>query len=336
MKMNLIDTASFSANLRSKAINRDSEKLLIARLKDSRQENDLSEPVNCGGVGRIRHFKRGTSHGWPSNPLPIDPAAKKLGLPRQEVVRAQVFQNAACNWRCWYCYVPFDLLKADEKRGIWLTSDEMLTLYTSEPSPPLIIDLSGGQPDLTPEWVPWMMKALDNRGLSGTTYLWSDDNLSTDYFWSKLTTPEIDRVLNYKNYGKVGCFKGFDASSFSFNTRAAPELFDNQFNLFERIIRTGLDIYGYATFTSNDEKNIDTKMHDFVDRLQSISRLLPLRLIPLQVSSFGAIVSEGRIGAEQLRSMAIQGEAIQRWNSELEKRFTIAERKLPIYEVAIR
>jgi uncharacterized Fe-S cluster-containing radical SAM superfamily protein len=333
---NIIDTARFSAQMRNKAIKRDSKQLLVAKLGGTSQEDDLTEPVNCGGVGRIRHFRRATAPGWPENPLPIDPAAHKLGLPNVEVARAQVFQNAACNWRCWYCYVPFGLLKGDEQTGLWTTADELINRYADSQNPPEIIDLSGGQPDLTPEWIPWTMDALERGGLSSRTFLWSDDNLSTDYFWTMLSTAEIDRVAAYRNYGKVGCFKGFDASSFSFNTRADPKLFDAQFSIFERIVRTGIDVYGYATFTSADGSNVGSQMIEFVDRLQSISRLLPLRVVPLKVATFRPVETENRAGPIHQKSMEIQEEAIQHWNAELEKRFTIAERGLPIYDVAIR
>jgi hypothetical protein len=171
-----IDTAAFSAKLRAKSIDIQRQKLLVTNYHGSKQEKDLSEPANCKGFGRIRHFRRSTTNGWPENPLPIDPAAAKLGLPRENVLFAQVFQNAACNWRCWYCYVPFDLLGANEKRAAWLSCGELLDLLETEANPPRVIDLSGGQPDLTPEWVPWMMKELQNRNLAESTYLWSDDN----------------------------------------------------------------------------------------------------------------------------------------------------------------
>ena len=36
------------------------------------------------------------------------------------MIEAQAFQNAACNWRCWYCYVPFELLAAKEEHADWL------------------------------------------------------------------------------------------------------------------------------------------------------------------------------------------------------------------------
>ena len=62
-----------------------------------------------------------------------------------------------------------------------------------------MIDLTGGQPDLTPEWVPWMIQEIRARGLEDTVYLWSDDNLSTDYFWRYLSTNDIDLVRNAKH-----------------------------------------------------------------------------------------------------------------------------------------
>ena len=47
-----------------------------------------------------------------------------------------------------------------------MSSTELITLYLDEPWRPNVIDLSGGRdPDLTPEWVPWMMQELVNRDL---------------------------------------------------------------------------------------------------------------------------------------------------------------------------
>ena len=78
---------------------------------------------------------------------------------------AQVFQNAACAWRCWYCFVPYNLLSADPDRGEWLTADDLVQLYRNDAERPLVIDLTGGSPDLVPEWIPWMMRALADAGL---------------------------------------------------------------------------------------------------------------------------------------------------------------------------
>jgi hypothetical protein len=106
----LIDTDTVSEHYRGRAVDLHTKRLLITNFRGTAQEPDLSEPPNCDGFGRVRHFRRATSAGWPANPLPIDPACKALGLPATEQLRAQVFQNAVCNWRCWYCFVPFNLL----------------------------------------------------------------------------------------------------------------------------------------------------------------------------------------------------------------------------------
>ena len=142
-----IDTPSFAATMREKIIRPSSREILIARLAGSDQEQDLTLPSNCKGLGRIRHFFRSTAPGWPENSLPIDPASKALGFPRSDILRAQVFQNAACAWRCWFCYVPFNLLSGDASRGEWVTPDTLVELYSEEENRPAVINLSGGSPD---------------------------------------------------------------------------------------------------------------------------------------------------------------------------------------------
>ena len=99
--MSAIDTDALSEKYRAASIQLGERKLLIADLRGTEQEQDLSTPPNCGGFGRVRHFRRGQTEAWPENPLPIDPAAAALKRGRGEELCAQVFQNAACNWRCW-------------------------------------------------------------------------------------------------------------------------------------------------------------------------------------------------------------------------------------------
>ena len=274
----LISTDEFSAHLRRKGIDVDNRRILISNLLGTDQERDLSEPANCQGFGRIRHFSRLSKSGWPLNPLPLDPAIKRLGIDHSDKLRAQVFQNAVCNWRCWYCYVPFDLLSANRKHSDWLTPSQMLDLYLDQPDPPRIIDLSGGQPDLIPEWVPWMVDELNARGLNDNIYLWSDDNLSNDYFWQFLGDSDREKLISHRNYGRVCCFKGFNSESFSFNTCAEPDLFDRQFELMRRLLGTGIDLYGYITLTTPSAHHIADDVRRFFDRVQSLHERLPLAL----------------------------------------------------------
>lgn len=332
MANNLIDTDSYSEKLRARSVRGD--KFLISRVGGSRQEPDLSEPVACNGLARIRHFHRNTAQGWPTNPLPIDPCVRKLNLAPTDSIRALVYQNAACNWRCWYCYVPFELLAADESRSAWLSADEMVDLYLAGDDQPPLIDLSGGQPDLVPEWTLAMMRSLVSRGVEQNVYLWSDDNLSNDYFWRFLSRSDHEEIAGYRNYGRVCCFKGFDACSFSFNTKAAPDLFDRQFDLFGRLLAVGIDLYAYVTLTSDGSRDIARGVQLFVDRLQSLSKNLPLRTIPLEIREFSP-VRDRDLASPFAELQKHQSSAIDAWNRELERRFSSVARSQNIVDVAL-
>ena len=329
----LINTEDWSSHWRTAGIDLDARRVLVTNFLDTEQEGDLSESPNCKGLGRIRHFKRATSPGWPPNPLPMEPASKALGTPAVDDIRAQVFQNAVCNWRCWYCFVPFKLLSANHKHAEWLTASELVDLYLEQTERPTVIDLTGGQPDLTPEWVPWMIQEIRARGLEDTVYLWSDDNLSTDYFWRYLSTNDVDLVRNAKNYGRVCCFKGFDEASFSFNTLADEALFQRQFDLFRRFVDIGIDLYAYVTLTSPTSDRIADRIGRFVDRLQTVHENLPLRTVPLEIQVFAPVHS--RVKQEQREALKVQQMAVEAWCKELEDRYTLDERTSPITAVLL-
>lgn len=321
---NVIDTDKFSDRLRRRGIRLQDKSILLTRFTGSKQEQDLTVPANCQGFGRIHHFSRRQTYPWPDNPLPLDPAAKYLKLGDLERLEAQVFQNAVCSWRCWYCYVDVDLLSANPRFAEFKTAEELLNLYGAETIRPQVIDLSGGQPDLVPEWSLWIVDALRKRGILDSMYIWSDDNLSNDYLWRYLRPEEVTRLASRPNYGRVGCFKGFDERSFSFNTKAGPELFAQQFALMRRLVGAGFDIYGYATFTSDDSSQMRAKMSRFVDLLQErVHPLFPLRTVPLRILPFTP--TNDRIGTEQSRAFGTQEEAVAMWSEELRKRFSPLE-----------
>jgi hypothetical protein len=115
--LKIIDTEAWSDRYRKAAIDVAGRRLLVTNYVGTDQEKDLSEPASCQGFGRIRHFRRGGGENWPLNPLPIDPARRALSLDDVATIRAQVFQNAVCNWRCWYCFVPFNLLNANKRHN---------------------------------------------------------------------------------------------------------------------------------------------------------------------------------------------------------------------------
>ena len=331
----MIGTEQYSRDLRDRSVDRNEQRLLVARLAGSEQEPDLSEPVNCGGLGRIRHFGRPTAPPWPANTLPAAPARSRLAsLHGAGELRAQVFQNSACNWRCWYCYVPFALLGAHQGQSEWRTAGELVDAWQAEPDAPLVLDLSGGQPDLVPEWVPWTMRALADRGLDARTYLWSDDNLSTDYFWRYLSDDDIALVGSYRNYGRAVCFKGIDEDSFELNTAAPPSGYGAQFGYAARLLATGMDLYCYVTLTTESEAaSIPGLVEGFVDQLQQVDENLPLRTVPLEVSVFGPV--RARVRDRQAVALDRQVLAVEAWNDQIARRFTADQRAVPVGEVAI-
>lgn len=332
-----IDTPRFAEHLRGRAIDVPGRRLLISRLAGSGQEIDLTLPANCNGYGRVRHFRLATADGWPNNPLPIVPACRALGIASPpDLMTALVFQNAACAWRCWYCFVPEELLKADPEQSAWFTADELVALYREIPDPPLIIDLSGGSPDLVPEWTPWMMRALRDVGLDQSTFLWTDDNLSTTYLFDMLSSAERDLLCSYPNYGRVCCIKGFDPRSFAFNTRAAPSDYDRQFEILKRVLALGIDVYGYVTLTSPHEDGVEQGVCDLLDRLQAIDPNFPLRMVPLQIRVFTPVEHRLSKDNDRERSLIVQEQAIAAWNAEIERRFPGMLRARSICDVPLR
>ena len=329
-----IDTETVSLRYRKMAVDPLGKRLLVTNFHDTEQEPDLTEPANCNGFGRIRHFRRSTTNGWPRNPLPIDPACKQLGLGSLDELRAQAFQNAVCNWRCWYCFVPFNLLSANTAHSAWLQPSDLIDLYLNQLSPPPMIDLTGGQPDLVPEWVFWMMEELQQRRLDQDIFLWSDDNLSNDYFWRFLTDGQRELVATYKNYARVCCFKGFDAESFAFNTLAEPQQFEEQFQIFARLLETGMNLFAYVTITTPSRQAINDGIRRFVDRLQEVHPNLPLRTVPLEIRIFTPVVHR----LDEVKKVALQNQwlAVEAWNKELDSRYSVTERNLCITEVPLR
>lgn len=333
-KMKLIQTDKFSDSLRRKGIDLENKRILITRFSGSKQEMDFTVPANCNGLGRIRHFRRNAESVW-RNPLPMDPAQKSLKKISSDDIRAQVFQNAVCNWRCWYCYVDFDLLSGNQNHAEWVSAAELLDLYMKNEDRPAMIDLSGGQPDLIPEWTSWMIDALSERGLADSVYLWSDDNLSNDYFFRFLTTNQIDRIAEYPNYGRVGCFKGIDGSSFEFNTQAEASIFDRQFDTFRRLRDVGIDLYAYVTLTVPDGKKLNDKINTFLDKLQAIHEHLPLRTVPLKIGIFTPVKDRAQATQSEL-ILKYQDEAILLWREALNQRFSQELIHTKISDISLR
>ena len=178
-----IDTAKMSEHLRGRAIDISARKVLISRLAGSDQESDLTVPSNCNGYGRIRHFRQQTSDGLADQPLAY--RSRLQGAWPRSSARddsAGLSERGLC-LAVLVLFRPIQSFERRPDRSEWLTADDLVQLYRNEAERPLVIDLTGGSPDLVPEWTPWMMRALADAGLDSNTFLWTDDNLSTTYLF---------------------------------------------------------------------------------------------------------------------------------------------------------
>lgn len=330
---NFIDTEFFSKKIRRRIVRLDEKKVLVAFLNNTIESKDKYTRINCNGYGRIRIYRNYALH-LPTKFKKALNKAKPLlrGHPPSEKLTTQVFQLAGCNWRCWYCFVDFNLLSGDSSKGKFFSADELLDLYLNEEKPANIIDLSGGQPDLVPEWTLWMMKSLESRELAGKLYVWVDDNLSNRYLWRYLTNKQINFVANFPLSSRVGCFKGFDELSFSFNTKCSPDGFEQQFEIFKELLNAGFNMYAYTTFTTPNLLRIEEKISRFVDKLQCIHPMLPLRTIPLKISPFSAT----RLSGVNKKAIDLQIKVMDYWSDELEKRFNVEELNSSISEIKLK
>lgn len=297
--------------MRSRIVDLQARRILVSKIEGSEQQADLTTAPNAAGFGRVRHFNRKVKEGWPDNPLPIEPALRWLKLPPSSQMRAQVFQVAGCAWRCWYCYVPFNMLAADTQRSSWMTSPELLDLFWREPDRPHILDLSGGSPDLVPEWIVWTMDAIEQAGKTPSVYLWSDDNLSSDYLLHD-GRELLSRMEAYGGgYGRVCCIKGFDPISFSFNTGADPEGFERQLRILDGYARSRIDLYLYITLTSPPRSADRELVGRFVQRLSRIRTDLPARTVLLHVSEFETM--RRRMDKTREGALANQWNVMRHW-----------------------
>lgn len=116
---------------RDSVYKKDAKQFLLSKIAGSEQESDLTVPSNCNGYGRIRHFRRCVDECWVTDPLPIDPACKALGIPYVNMLETQVFQIAVCNVHCWYCFVPDELKCSELALSRWFTAEQMVKTYSA-------------------------------------------------------------------------------------------------------------------------------------------------------------------------------------------------------------
>jgi uncharacterized Fe-S cluster-containing radical SAM superfamily protein len=313
-----IASESLGIHLRGKCLDVDNRAVRLARLSSGAQTSDKYHEFNCDGFGRLRRFEHFKLF------LGSDDAKRQKGLfrnlPPKVPFFAQSFQLGACDLRCWYCFVDNARLSAHSASSEFVACAKIFNLYRNESNRPNILDLSGGQPDIVPEWTVWMLEEIERSGLRGQIHVWIDDNLANDFFWRFLSEKETAFVCSFPRLSRVGCFKGYSPRSFAFNTGAHADGFTRQFELFKRFLNRGSEMYAYATFTSEPDEDLRGTIARFADALQSVHERLPLRVVPLKIYPFTA--TKARMTQAHCAAIEYQHVVYEAWLQILEDRFT--------------
>jgi uncharacterized Fe-S cluster-containing radical SAM superfamily protein len=316
--------------LRSQVLNLDRRSVRLASLLDSQQQSDISKPIILNGYARLHRFSEEKKANWITDPLPTVPASSRLHCNPSCIRDARVLQLSACNLRCWYCFVDYANLSPASPSSKEFSITEIISALQSFSNDPYVLDLSGGNPGLAPEWILWVIEELTVRNLDNV-YVWADDNLTVNFYTRFLSYDQIHTISLFPRFGSVACFKGFDATSFEFNTGLPEPFFDEQFNVFKSLLSYGWDIYGYVTLTTPTNQNLQDKIFRFFNRLQDIDPILPLRVIPLEIRPYTP--TKSRMKRDQEESMANQYKALDFWACELKARYPSSLLNLNITDI---
>jgi len=203
----------------------------------------------------------------------------KRGDPRNY---SKVFttQLSGCTYGCNYCYVPLEINLANPNLGRYFSPkeiiDSFLLIREKSETPINVLRISGGEPTtIVPEIIIDIYAVLEKKD-KNDVYLWIDTNLSTTRFLEKVEN-DLKDVMQKRNVGIVGCFKGVSKEDFSLITGVAPQFYKNQFETAKMFLDFGADFYVYLPALVY-ENNIEQKIEIFVERLKNLNKNLPLRL----------------------------------------------------------
>ncbi len=335
--------------LRPKMIDLENRKVLLTRLSGTAQAKDIARHTSVlQDFFRTKLYikpKQWKQFVEPFNGEPLGIACRRLKIPRIDCNATFTVQVNGCNSRCWFCYNDDVSNSANACHGKFFSAEEILINFLAasftesekylDASQPRIhiIRLSGGEITQTPEIIPWMIEALEKHNLQNHVYLWIDTNLMTgDSFWRFLTKGQIEKIKDFKNIGFVGCYKGFDSSSFYENTGASRKFFQMQFDIHRRFVEMGVDFYTYLVSTSSTVRNLGAKIAYFMSRLQETAgRYAPLKLSPLEIGNYGP--TKMRLTPKRERALKLQYKVVEAWEKELRRRFSQRELCIEPHEV---
>mgnify|MGYP000890515109 CR=1 FL=1 len=306
-------------NIRNLLVDHRTRSVRLAILEGSDESLDPNTTINCDGLGRIRRYA-GQSMILNSGRGIVPRRRLFRTLPPGSGYTTQCFQLAGCNWRCWYCFVDDALLTANPMRSRFVPVADMVSAFLAMPDGGSVLDLSGGQPELVPEWTLWTMQDLEATGLRGQVHVWVDDNLSGRFLERYCTSEEIEYMASFPKHTRAGCFKGMDDISIKAATGSRGASVTQQLRACEALIDWGFDVYFYLTTLGPFRDGPKEAARQFVNRLIGVHPLLPLRVIPLEIRNHRALLT--RVGTSREGERLNQIEGLIAWEEQLAESFT--------------
>ena len=272
----------------------------------------------------------------------------KLGGQWSKYNRLISAQVGLCNYHCWYCYVPEDILRG--KRVQSLTAEQLVESFlqtrAKERTRGLesnVLRISGGEPFLAPDLVLQCLEYIERVGLQEEVFVWSETNLSPFLkeagdqstlveTWLEEQGKTLEDLASFNNFALHPCLHGTTFLDFAQTTLVRAEFFDRLVSAFGTLVDCRVDIY--PTLSSNTSPS--EGLEYLFSKLKTISKKLPLRFALIE-DDFNYPPVDERLSRER-RQGTIYGRKllITKWSRLLEESYGCKYAEIPRKRVDLR
>lgn len=285
--------------------------VLFANLLDTQEAADSCHQINHGGFGRIRIFKNFSFH----IETDILERRKFFRLSSEgewcDQFQTQVFQIGVCPFRCRYCFVDRENLDGTNPNSSFFKPTDILQMFLESWPNICNLDLSGGSPDLCPEFLFELLTEIERINLKGKVTIWVESNLDIRYY-SKFPLDKINYISTFPNFHLLCSLKGWNTSSVAYNTRNTAS-FDKQLDGLGFFIQHNFPLSVYLVFIGQKIADYNEVVTLF-QQLYHISHELPEYCVPLYIKKFHA---QRECGYQFLNTYDDQRRAATWWDEQI-------------------
>lgn len=258
-------------------------------------------------------------------------------------------QIALCDFYCWHCYVPDELLRGASNKINYFTPRDFVDRFLAVRADPKkesygsnVLRVSGGEPFLAPDFILGCLEYLQDKGLDKEIFVWSETNLSPFLMkggqtslvetWLEEQGKSLKNFAKFKNFVLHPCLHGTNPSNFAQITFAKEEYFNQLIEGLRLLVDLKIDVY--PTIGSNTSPS--TEITDLFLKLKEINTKLPLRfaLIPYSFDNYPAI--DARLSKSKRQGVIYGKDAmISQWNALLKENYNVSYAEIPRSKVQL-